>query len=56
MTLPRTRLLGATLAASLLLAPLAQAGDEECVLQVTLDPADLARTRRRIPVLRHRRL
>lgn len=28
MTLPRTRLLGATLAASLLLAPLAQAGDE----------------------------
>ena len=35
---------------------LAQAGDEECVLQVTLDPSDLARTRRRIPVLQHRRL
>lgn len=35
---------------------LAQAGDEECVLRATLDPADLARTRRRIPVLRHRRL
>lgn len=35
---------------------LAQAGDEECVLRATLDPADLARTRGRIPVLQHRRL
>ncbi len=35
---------------------LAQAGEEEGVLRASLDPADLARTRRRIPVLRHRRL
>ncbi len=55
---PRTKI--ASHGHSLVIGPwgevLAQAGDEECVLQVTLDPADLARTRRRIPVLRHRRL
>ena len=37
-------------------AVLARAGDEERVLRITLDPADLARTRSRIPVLQHRRL
>ncbi|MBU4200595.1 MAG: carbon-nitrogen hydrolase family protein [Verrucomicrobia bacterium] len=45
---------------SLMIGPwgdvLAQAGDEECVLRATLDPADLVRTRSRIPVLQHRRL
>ena len=45
---------------SLMIGPwgdvLAQAGDNDCVLRATLDPADLARTRSRIPVLRHRRL
>lgn len=45
---------------SLMIGPwgdvLAQAGDEECVLRANLDPADLARTRRRIPVLQHRRM
>lgn len=35
---------------------LCKAENRECVLTVTLDPADLARTRNRIPVLRHRRL
>jgi nitrilase len=45
---------------SLMIGPwgdvLAQAGDAEGILRVTLDPADLIRTRRRIPVLEHRRL
>lgn len=35
---------------------LAQAGEDEGVLRATLDPADLARIRNRISVLRHRRL
>ena len=35
---------------------LAEAGDDETVLRVTLDPADLARVRKRIPALEHRRL
>jgi len=35
---------------------LAQAGDEEAVLHATLDPATLDYTRRRVPVLSHRRL
>lgn len=35
---------------------LAQAGDEETILTVQLDPAVLAATRRRIPALAHRRL
>jgi deaminated glutathione amidase len=37
-------------------AVLAQAGEDECVLTACLDPAELVNTRRRIPVLRHRRL
>ncbi|MBI2441913.1 MAG: carbon-nitrogen hydrolase family protein [Lentisphaerae bacterium] len=35
---------------------LAQAGNRETILTVTLQPEDLRRTRARIPVLRHRRL
>jgi len=33
---------------------LAEAGDEECVLTVDLDPAELSGARERIPVLKHR--
>lgn len=35
---------------------LCRAGDEECVITAKLDPAELAKTRARIPVLEHRRL
>ena len=35
---------------------LCAAGDEECAMTVTLDPQELARTRRRVPALTHRRL
>lgn len=35
---------------------LAEAGNQETILNVTLHPADLRRTRARIPVLEHRRL
>ncbi len=35
---------------------LCKAGDEEVLITATLDPAELARTRERIPVLEHRRL
>jgi predicted amidohydrolase len=35
---------------------LAQAGDAETVIRAVLDPADMVRTRNRIPVLRHRRM
>ena len=35
---------------------LCSAGDEECALDITLDPASLDSTRRRIPVLTHRKL
>ncbi|MDO9542626.1 MAG: carbon-nitrogen hydrolase family protein [Kiritimatiellia bacterium] len=33
-----------------------RAGEKECVLTATLNPDDLRRTRKRIPVLRHRRM
>ena len=35
---------------------LAEAGSEECLLQVKLDPVEIRKTRSRIPVLNHRRL